>query len=200
MNGTTPAMRSDTSNRPSKARILAEIKRVAAELDGATPGMRTFEGHTGIRRSVWRGVYWRDWSEAIREAGLSPNAVTPRTDEIELLRRYALLARELNHYPTEADLRLMKRRDATFPSKTTYQERFGSLQAVRTLAYEFCLAEEDLQDIVPILAAQKAAAATHTEAVGSDQVRIGSVYLIKHGSRTEYKIGKTFDPGQFDSL
>jgi len=53
--------------------------------------------------------------EAVREAGFTPNTLTPRIDEAVLLRRYALLARELGRFPTKADLKLMKRRDPKIP-------------------------------------------------------------------------------------
>ena len=78
----------------SKEEILDSIRRLAKEDGGATPGMATFEARTGIRRDDWRGVHWRNWGDAVVEAGLTPNELTSRIDNDTLLRRYALMARE----------------------------------------------------------------------------------------------------------
>lgn len=48
----------------TKAEILAEIRRAAAEHGGAAPGMRTFERQTGIRAGDWLGMHWRSWGDA----------------------------------------------------------------------------------------------------------------------------------------
>jgi len=120
--------------------------------------------------------------------------LTQRTDESVLLRRYALLARDLGHYPTKPDLKLMRRRDPTFPADTVLARRFGSYPAVRSRAYEFCLENEDLADVAALLAPatmhEDATLASHEES----RPQTGYVYLLKHGSRAEYKIGKTFNP------
>jgi len=117
----------------------------------------------------------------------------PRIDESVLLRRYALLARDLGHFPTKADLKLMKRRDSTFPSDTALVRRFGSYPAVRARAYAFCLENPDLADVAPLLTAS-----SHQEevvaALPQSRPDTGFVYLVKHGTRSEYKIGKTRDP------
>ena len=64
-----------------RERILDEIRKFALANDGRVPGVRTFERETGIREGSWRGVLWARWSDAIREAGLEPNAKQGRIEE-----------------------------------------------------------------------------------------------------------------------
>ena len=56
-----------------KADIIREIKRLAEANGGAPLGMQRFASETGISRSHWRGRYWVNWSDALREAGYAPN-------------------------------------------------------------------------------------------------------------------------------
>lgn len=178
----------------TKDQILAEIKRLAVANGGVPPGMGEFKAHTGVRREDWLGIHWRSWGDAVREAGFAPNTPPPRIEETELLRRYALLIRELGHSPARVDLRLKKRRDQTFPSHTTFVNHFGSYPAIRTRAYAFCLDNADLTDVAELLAPsveQESDPATPPVELRS---QTGYVYLVQHGSRSEYKIGKTFNP------
>lgn len=177
----------------TKVEILEEIKRIAANSGGAAPGMGKFEAETGIRRADWLGVYWRSWGEAVREAGLTPNAPPPRIEEEDLLTRYAGLARQLGHAPTKADLKLAKRRDQTFPSDTVLVRRFGSYPAVRNHAYEFCRRTPRFSDVAPLLETVKQVR-TRAEPDRQGRPLTGFVYLLKHGTRAEYKIGMTSNP------
>ena len=53
--------------------ILDEIKRTAEENHGKPLGVIRFAKETGIREIDWKGKYWTKWSEAIMEAGYTPN-------------------------------------------------------------------------------------------------------------------------------
>lgn len=175
----------------TKREILAEIMRIGNPNGGVAPGVRAFERETGIRHADWLGIPWRSWGDAVREAGFTPNALTVRIEEGELLRRYILLARELGRFPTKIDFRLKKRSDPTFPSDNVFVRRFGSYPATRTRALEHCADHPEFHDVVPLLAAKPA---TVPPPLPRTKAETGYVYLVKHGSRAEYKIGKTFNP------
>jgi hypothetical protein len=177
----------------TKSEIIAEIRRIAVSMDGVAPGMGKFEANTGVRRSDWLGVHWRSWSDAVLEAGLVPNTLQPPIDEAVYLRRYALLAQVLGHPPVKADLQLMRRSDSTFPSDSAFARRFGSYSTLRSRAHQFCLDTPDLAHIAPLLAPSPS---KHSRPSTSNETRprSGFVYLLKHGSRSEYKIGKTINP------
>jgi hypothetical protein len=177
----------------SRSEIVAEIVRTAVANGGAPLGHRAFERETGIRHADWFGIYWRSWGAAVQEAGLTANTLTGKIDEAQLLRAYCLLARELNRYPTVGDFRLKKRSDPTFPNDTVFSRRYGSFPGARAKAYAFSLVHSEFSDVSALLAGASAPmqeAARASSPVGG----LGYVYMIKHGSRSEYKIGKTANP------
>lgn len=177
----------------TKAEILAEIRRTAVRNGGAPLGMKSFERETGIRHADWFGIHWRSWGDAVKEAGFEPNVLTTRFDEGYILRRYCELTRETGHFPTKGDLRLKRRSDTTFPSDAVFTRRFGSFPAARARAYDYCLANSEFADVAPLLTPTRRERLNTGGVVASSPSR-GFVYLIKHGSRSEYKIGKTFNP------
>lgn len=181
------------TNSVTKEDILREIRRTAAENGGQPLGLRTFERSTGIRPSQWFGVHWRSWSDAVAEAGFEPNAPTKKIEDTELLRRYCLLARRLGRFPTKGDLRLEKRRDAAFPAERTLTLRFGQLPQVRARARAFALEQPDFADVAAILE-EKQKPLKPARSFAASSTVVGFVYMVKHGSRSEYKIGKTFNP------
>lgn len=177
----------------NRAEILDEIRRTAEENGGSPLGQRSFERATGIRHVDWFGVYWRAWGDAVQEAGYTPNVLTGKIDEDELVRRYCSLVREIGRFPTKGDLRLKRRHDPTFPSETVFVRRFGSYPAARARALEYSLGRPEFADVALVLA--EARPPRVTADVVSARVRgLGFVYLVRHGSRPEYKIGKTANP------
>lgn len=177
----------------TKAEILSEIRRIAAENGGTPPGIRTFEQQTGIRREDWSGVFWRSWGDAVQEAGLQANPLNPRIEDELYLEKYALLTRELGRVPVKADLQLAKRRDSRFPSADAFVTRFGSYAALRTRVHGWCIERDHFADVVALLAQAVGSIPPTTETPGADAT-LGFVYLMKHGSRSEYKIGRTQNP------
>lgn len=177
----------------TKAEILAQIRRTASENTGMPLGMRTFERETGIRTADWFGIHWRSWGDAVKEAGFEPNTRTARIDDNQLILRYCLLARELGRFPTKGDFRLKKRSDSTFPSESTFVRRFGSFPATRSRAHAFCVENAAFADVEALLA-ETPSARTAIAASPAAATSTGFVYLVKHGSRSEYKIGKTINP------
>jgi hypothetical protein len=174
-----------------KAHILREIKRTA-QANGDVPlGFRKSESETGIRKSDWLGTHWARWNDAIREAGLAPNEMKPATPVTELLEKYAKFAEELGRLPASGDHRFKERRDPEFPDRSTFSKRIGSKAELVLQLLEYCRDRGEFQGVVGmcevfIRSHQKR---SHEEA--SAQVQTGFVYLLKHGSRRQYKIGRT---------
>lgn len=56
------------SKEQIKRDILEKIRKIAAET-GEAPGQTRFASLTGVKEHVWRGKFWRSWSEALVEAG-----------------------------------------------------------------------------------------------------------------------------------
>ncbi len=176
-----------------KQEILSEIKRTAADNGGVPLGIRTFARQTGIRHADWFGIHWRSWGDAVREAGFRANTLTQRPEDDELVRRYAELTRELARVPTKGDLRLVKRRDSTFPSESALTRRFGSYYALRIRAHQYCTQQSDFADVLPLLAVSRSPRQPDHSTAGAASA-IGYVYLVKHGSRADFKIGRTMNP------
>jgi hypothetical protein len=177
-----------------KLEILRKIK-LSAERNGGTPlGSARFEDETGIKESDWFGKYWRNWGDAVREAGLSPNQMQAPFDEDFLFTALLELTRELERLPVKGDLLLKRRRDPTFPSHNVFYRRFGSKRQCVAKLTEYCDTHPGFDDVAAILS--RTALGPRSES--SDGLpaggTIGYVYLFRHGSRHEYKIGKTNNP------
>ncbi len=173
-----------------RSEILAAIGRTAVANEGRPLGHRAFEQQTGIRQADWLGKYWRSWGEAVREAGFTPNALTGKIDEAHLLRSYCLLTRELGHFPAKADFRLKKKDDPTFPAVTVFTRRFGSFPGARARAHSYTLAHPEFADLSSVLEDKRPLGSGDTS-VDVERPVTGYVYMIRHGSRQEYKIGRT---------
>jgi hypothetical protein len=179
----------------NKEEIISEIRRTAKANGGAVLGSKRFERETGIGYCDWFGVHWARWGDAIREAGLEPNQLQGAYDTDHLLEQYARLANELGRIPVMGDLRLRRRNDPQFPSWNTFS-RFGTKVDMAKTLLEFCrlhpefgsVAEQCLDYLQSPTLTQ-----VEKESPNADEVA-GYVYLMKHGCRREYKIGRTNNP------
>lgn len=173
--------------------ILQEIRRTAAANAGVPLGWRRFLTETGIRQTDWLRRYWARWSEAVREAGFSANAMTDAYEDEELLAVYATLTMELGRLPTSADMRLRTRNDPTFPHEGPFR-RFGSkAQMVRRLL-EFCRTHDGFDAVDRMCQEYSSRGRERPHAPGPRDDRLGFVYLMKSGRY--YKIGKSNAPGR----
>jgi len=173
-----------------KEHIIAEIHRTARENYGAPVGQRRFESETGIKQSDWRGIYWTDWSHALREAGYEPKLWTIPYDEEFLVKKLVDLIQELGIFPTKAHIQLKRRRDDSFPSMGPFQ-RLGTKaeRARKILAY--CRGRPNLQTVADIcrpIAEVPPEDDTPQRPMRSQEV-YGFVYLMKSGRY--YKIGRS---------
>jgi len=171
----------------TKDHIVKEIQRTA-QLNGNIPlGRQRFLQETGIKESDWSGKFWVKWSDAIREAGFSPNAMQDATPDFALLDAYASLLNELGHIPTSPEIRMKARNDLAFPSHNTFA-RLGTKQQLIHKALLFCQSHEKYKHLAPLLEAK-----VHHPSIelttNSPVKEVGYVYLLLFGS--EYKIGSS---------
>lgn len=169
--------------------IIAEIKRTAAENGGKPLGRERFQAETGIRpHHVMK--YWARYGDALKEAGLSPNALQEAFDEGAVLRRVAELARELGRFPTWGDFRVKRTNDSTFPSHGVFA-RFPKAELVPKVA-DYCAANPGFDDVAAMCTVEPERSEPETNAK-PDTSNDGFVYLLKSGRF--YKIGKTISVG-----
>lgn len=172
--------------------IISEIQRLAEQNGGQPPGQDAFAKETGLGVHEWKGVFWRRWSEALAEAGFTPNKFGGRTDDAIILEHYSALVKRLNAIPVHADLLLERRRNPSFPSATVFY-RLGDKKALLQRALAFCEGRDDLDDVRKLLRNEIGAPEPSTRTRVSPIVT-GYVYLIRSGK--SYKIGKTNASGR----
>jgi len=177
----------------TKERILTEIRRTAAANNGVPLGQERFLAETGIQPSDWTGKFWARWGDALLEAGFQPNQLkTARSDE-DLLGNLANLTRELGRFPVVTEMKLRARNDPGFPWHNTLRRLGGKLQLAKRLK-DFC-DETGQADVASLCEAVIESSVTPDDTDNGEQRgTIGYVYLVRHGSRREYKIGRTTNP------
>lgn len=79
--------------------IIREIKRTAEENNRQPLGAKRFQDETGLKESDWFGKYWRNWGDALLEAGFRPNQMQTGYDETALITALLDLTRELGAFP-----------------------------------------------------------------------------------------------------
>jgi len=172
--------------------IVAEIQRLAEQNGGRAPGQEVFAKATGLGQHEWKGVFWRRWSEALAEAGLTPNKFGARTDEALVLQQYIALVSRLNAVPVHADLLLERRRNPAFPSESVFR-RLGDKKALLRRAASFCEGQNDLDGVRELLLKELGAPISAPRS-GMSAIVTGYVYLIRSGK--SYKIGRTNASGR----
>lgn len=172
-----------------KNHILAEIRRTAAANNGVPLGRMRFYNETGIKEADWSGKYWIRWSDALKEAGFTPNPFQSAYQEEYLLEKLVFLIRELGHFPVRNEMRMKANQDDSFPNDKTFA-RLGSKQKLVDKLLKFCKAHEGYEDIAPVCASliKLDKVAIHDQVSVSDGV-FGFVYLLKSGKF--FKIGRS---------
>jgi hypothetical protein len=176
----------------TKEEILSEIRSTARANGGVPLGAKRFSVNTGIKTAeVYK--YWPRWSDALKEAGLPPNQLTAAREEDDLLGRLAAFVLELGHFPVRNEIDIRARELPGFPWCSTLMGRYGNRAALARALERFC--RDRGQDDVAVICASMAASAKRKAIDEASSLRpVGYVYLIKHGSRKEYKIGRTNNP------
>lgn len=176
--------------RMDRARIIAEIRRTASENEGVPLGQRRFAETTAISVGVWRGKYWRTWSDALQEAGFAANSPKEAHERSALIACMIALTRRNGRFPTYADLRMERQTDLSFPAHQAFN-KLGSRSARIEIVRAYVAEHPEDRDVIVFLPSTEEAA----DAVGGDDGRgveggDGSVYMLKLGKH--HKIGKTF--------
>lgn len=166
--------------------ILQEIRRTASDNDNKPLGILQFEATTGIKSSEWKGRFWARWSEAVKEAGLTPNTMNEAIPEDFLLEVYCLATRHYGKAPTRDELSMFTRRHEGYPEKTVFQRRFGTIGKLRGLARTWASKRGEFDDVVSLLPKWIEPAKKRES---NDPVVEGYVYLLKSG--IHYKIGRS---------
>ncbi|MFA6002088.1 MAG: hypothetical protein WC828_08285 [Thermoleophilia bacterium] len=163
--------------KPSKKKIIGAYNRLVKESGGKLVGTKVFMRETGFSPHYWRGGYWRSWSAFQADAGYTPNLPTDRIPDEVLLRRFAELALEIGSIPTQADLKLKRKEDSSFPSDSTYR-RWGSLEALLTKVSEFCEEEDQFAPVFDLL--KLGTSNSLDRRLESNEIK-GFVYLLPSG-------------------
>lgn len=174
----------------TKDYILAEIRRTARENDGNALGRMRFWKETGIKESDWLGKFWSKWSDAIIEAGLSPNSMQRAYGTAEIFEPLIRFILEIGKFPTRPELRMKARSTPNFPSHNTF-DRNGRRGLAEALL-QYCEENQGPAEVVTIceqvlMVSPDEAAGANVEPQGG--VDYGEVYLVKSGRH--FKIGRS---------
>jgi len=170
--------------------ILKEIDRTAKENNGIPLGQDRFAKETGIRTQDWYGKYWTRWSDAVIEAGYSPNKMQSPYDENWLIEQMILFIREIGKFPTVGEYRLKAYNTKGFPAHSTIRARLGKQPGLASKIISYCETHPQYSDVIELC---KNALGTRSKESqeGFNEVdgEFGFVYLMKSGRF--YKIGNS---------
>lgn len=172
--------------------IVKEIQSLAAELQ-KVPGERTFTSTTGIKRSELWAAGFAKYTDAVKAAGLTANALNSPLDKSILLERLAELTHELRRFPTKGDIKVQRSKDASFPSYEAYFRLGGNAyKQVPRLLLEYCTGKNEFAGILELIR-EKLPQETGRETANLKPAQrvTGYVYLLKLGA--DYKIGRSND-------
>ncbi len=175
-----------------KQTIINEIKRTSEENGGEPLGLMRFAHETGIQKSDWFGKHWARWGDALIEAGFKPNKLQGAFEDEYIIKKLIELIRELGKYPVSGEIRLKSKKDSTFPTHNVFQ-RLGNKAALVKKVIAYCKEKDGYDDIIAICEPITSSSKSRTSSTKGGQIN-GYVYMIKHGKRREYKIGRTNNP------
>jgi hypothetical protein len=174
----------------TKDYILAEIRRKAQENGGQALGRMRFEKKTGIKESDWLGRFWTKWSDAVAEAGFSPNTMQRAYALAELFAPLMRFVLEIGKFPTGAEIKMKARHTPNFPSHGTY-EKYGRRGLAEALL-RYCEENQGPAEVITIC--EQVLIVSPDEAAGASvepkgEADYGDVYLVKSGRY--FKLGRS---------
>ncbi len=171
------------ATKDTREHIVNEIRRLVEANGGQPPGVRTFERTTGIGQGAWRGIHWIRWSDALKEAGFSPNKLTGKIQTDFVMEKFVEASRHYGHIATAMELRMYGRNRDGFPNDKTFQSHLGPKKQLVASLRTWAEARQGYQDIIAMLGPAEEGPDTKTA------TKEGLVYLIKSGHH--YKIGRS---------
>ena len=169
-----------------KQDIINKFRQIAAET-GQAPGRQRFEALTGVKRHQWLGKIWRNWTDALIEAGFAPNELTGASDDDSMLAVVHDISRSLQRFPSSSDLSFELHQRPGSPSAKTILARWPMAKLADAIAeYADAVGSVDVASYARayIPRSQKRTGTEH-----SSEVAVGYVYMQRHGS--DFKIGHT---------
>ncbi|VVA43836.1 conserved hypothetical protein [Candidatus Roizmanbacteria bacterium] len=177
----------------TKKDILSEIQKLTKENGGKTPGAKKFEEITGIGPYDLRKHSWSNYGELVHEAGLTPNKFdNTKYGHEQLCKIFIEVIREKGKWPTRAVLDVKRYNNSKFPASRTFYKKLGLTGNLAQSILEYIKDQQGFEDIVDICntVLEKYKNENKTEEENTEKKTHGWVYLIKHGSYNQYRIGK----------
>jgi hypothetical protein len=174
--------------------IVGEIKRLAVERGGVPPGRETFKQATGIKHHQWLGVYWSSWSDAVAEAGFTPNTLDVAFEKGELLSKLAHAVRALRKYPTAAELKLHAQNRQGVPPPQALQRHFKTREQTIAALVAHCEGDDSFSDVLALVTPLVRTQAPPRPEKSPSLRIVGHVYLMRSGKH--YKIGRSNHVGR----
>ena len=165
---------------------------MAAQDGGKAPGSQRFQSQTGIAKHNWYPQLWLRWGDAIREAACQQNVFITSFDSEFLIKKYIELIRELQSFPIEGQLKVKRKLDRSFPNPSAFS-RLGSKWHRASEVLQYCQTHEGFSDVIPICMDVIASKPMDRQDQFATGFAPGYVYLVRHGARQEFKIGRTYN-------
>ena len=182
-------------NNISKDQILAQIRSTAEMNSGKPLGAKRFQDQTGIKTSDWYGIYWAKWSDAVKDAGLTPNLRTEAYELDYVIEQIIGVIREIKRFPGFVDYRLKKQEDPDFPTHSTFSRRIGGKDKQILAVLGYCYGKSGYEDVLEIVSplAREVDVDDSVRSPDHSTESYGYVYLLKY-DKDNFKIGFSADP------
>src|SRR6266478_6300829 len=178
--------------RRTRQEILELFEACQAKL-GRTPGAPAFRNIAGVKNSEVL-YYWPSHGALAKEAGGQPNKFKSRLDDNVVFEEYAKVCLHVGKIPSRGEFRIAVRELEDTQTSSVYT-RHGSIQAFREKFRAWLpTAREEFKVILGYTGWSDTGSEAALEGADSATAPVGYVYLLKHGSRREYKIGRTNNP------
>lgn len=177
----------------TKEEIIKEIQKCAKDNGGHTPGAEKFEEITGVGPYELHKHSWSNYGELVREAGLTPNKFDKtKYGHDQLCEIFIKVIREKRKWPTRGVLDVKRHNDSKFPASVTFYNKLGLTGRLAQSIMEYVRDKPRYEDVVEICNStlEKYKNVDEQGEEGTERGIHGWVYLIKHGSRNQYRIGK----------